>query len=389
MGTKAGEGDSIGKKNVLLLYPYYWPHYKAGGPVQSLFNLVGVLNAHASFYLLSLNRDIDGSSSAIPLTLNQWTKGPQNENIYFVDRISPILILKLIREIKPQAILLNGVFNIATTVPGLIIGKWYGLKTIISPRGMLQDWALRRKSLKKAFFLFFLRLFLKKDEKWHATNDEEKKEIMKFFGLKQKVSIASNIPRAISEFRKIAFPDEHGKIKLVFLSLINPNKNLHLIIEEIARSNRMVTLDIYGPIIDKDYWKLCQAILPDETLVKYNGPVPPWEVVDVLRQYHFFVLPTQGENFGHAIFDALASGVPVIISRNTPWKSIEASGSGFYVDIDKPDSLRQVLDGISKLTESTYNQLRLNSTKYAKEYWDGKDYYTEYCFLVDPSLANR
>ena len=349
--------------------------------MQSLFNLAGIFNEIADFYLLSLNKDIDDHISN--QKLNQWTRGPQNENIYFVSSISPLLIAKLIREIKPNAILLNGIFNIWTTVPGLVVGRSHSIRTIISPRGMLQDWALRRKGWKKTLFLFFLRLFLKRNEMWHATNDQEKNDIIRIFGPHQRISVAPNIPRKVSESKMVAFPDQHGIIRLVFLSLINPNKNLHLIIREVCQSTFPFILDIYGPIIDKNYWKVCQGLITSESKVTYKGPVPPWNVPAILEAYHFFVLPTQGENFGHAIFDALASGVPVIITRNTPWQKVEENGAGFYIDLDRPDSFGQVINRIGNLTQENYNDLRSKSTHYAKEYWATKDYYKDYAFLFE------
>ncbi|MFN9108875.1 MAG: glycosyltransferase, partial [Bacteroidota bacterium] len=33
--------------------------------------------------------------------------------------------------------------------------------------------------------------------------------------------------------------------------------------------------------------------------------------------------------FGHAIFEAMANGLPVIIGDNTPWKGLAALGAGF------------------------------------------------------------
>ena len=369
------------KKKILLLYPYYWPHYKAGGPVQSLFNLVGVFQDNADFYLFSLDHDIDGQLSNHKFKLNEWTKGPQNENIYFVSEFSPFLILKLIRQVRPDVILLNGIFNIQTTLSGLIIGKFSGMRIIISPRGMLQDWALRRNRFLKSAFLFLFKLLLKRNEAWHATNDQEKLDILRIFGPDQQVSVASNIPRKVSEFSKAEFPDENGKIRLVFLSLINPNKNLHLIIHAVCRSGSSFILDIYGPVIDREYWKLCLNMISNETRVTYKGPVPPWEVPSILGRYHFFVLPTQGENFGHAIFDALASGVPVIISRNTPWQEIEKACAGFYTNIDQPDSLQRVLGLIAEMSAEDYNELRLGSIRYATEYWNRKNYHDDYAFL--------
>jgi glycosyltransferase involved in cell wall biosynthesis len=88
--------------------------------------------------------------------------------------------------------------------------------------------------------------------------------------------------------------------------------------------------------------------------VTYMGAVPPWQVPQLIQRYQFFVLPTQGENFGHAIFDALASSVPVIISTHTPWKNIESSKAGWYVDIGSKDSLNQIFDRLSALDSMNY-----------------------------------
>ena len=357
--------------------------------MQSLYNLTGVFRGLAQFYILSLDKDIDGTRLGKDFVLNRWTVGPQGENIYFVSDIYPWLINRLIREIKPNAILLNGIFNANTTIPGLLIGRFRGIKTVLSPRGMLQGWALRRGKTKKSIFLFLLKLFLRKNERWHATTTQEKTEIQTFFGSKQKVFIASNVPRSVTEFSPVPYPDQHHKIKLVFLSLINSNKNLHMVINKLAAFRDKITLDIYGPVIDADYWIQCQRSIKGNNGVVYKGPVPPWEVPDILKSYHFFILPTQGENFGHAIFDALASGIPVIVSRLTPWQDLETKGAGFYINLEDTESMHRIFDSLTQIVETAYNRMRENSILYAREYWESKNYQKEYSFLLEMLKRNE
>jgi glycosyltransferase involved in cell wall biosynthesis len=370
------------RKKVLLLYPFYWPHYKAGGPVQSLFNLVSLFQEQSEFFLIASDKDIDGSTSAQPILLQEWTKGPNNENIFFTPAFSPLLILRLIRQIQPDVVLLNGIFNIRTTLPGLVFAKWLGIRIVISPRGMLQGWALKRNPLVKKAVLLFLRMVLKKNEAWHATDGQEKADIQKHFGGDQKIYIASNVPRKISPFRNIDFPAEQGKIRLVFLSLINSNKNLDLVIDAVNQLPASYSLDIYGPVIDQAYWERCKSKITDESTVVYKGPIPPWEVPSILPRYHFFVLPTQGENFGHAIFDALSCGLPVIISRNTPWQDIEEQHAGFYIDLTGPESLVKLLQEIAQMPAARYQEYRLKSLDYATNYWKSKVYHQDYEFLI-------
>ena len=381
MADETRSSPGVRKPRVLLLYPYYWPFYKAGGPVQSIFNIAATFTTEAEFFIIALNRDIDSSETNTSLEINRWTTGPNGEHIYFVDAISPFAVKRLLGEVDPDTVFINGIFNGNTTLPGLFWSKVLGKKVVISPRGMLQKWALNRHSVKKNLYLKILALGINGDVEWHATDHHEANDILRVFGGNRKIHVASNIPRKVNNLRELDFPISEGRIRLVFLSLINPNKNLHLIIDAVKALASRYELDIYGPVIDKGYWEFCQSKIDRCEQIQYQGPVPPWKVPDLLAQYHFFVLPTQGENFGHAIFDSLASGVPVIISRNTPWKDIDIEQAGFYIDQNDSGSLRELLGKISLLSATDYNSIRQGSLAYAAEFWNQKNYLNEYGFL--------
>ena len=53
-----------------------------------------------------------------------------------------------------------------------------------------------------------------------------------------------------------------------------------------------------------------------------------------LFEYHFFILPTLGENFGHVFIEALAAGCPLIISNRTPWLELEKKGIGWDIPLE-------------------------------------------------------
>jgi glycosyltransferase involved in cell wall biosynthesis len=57
-------------------------------------------------------------------------------------------------------------------------------------------------------------------------------------------------------------------------------------------------------------------------------------VPSTLQQYHFFYLPTWGENFGHAIAEALNAATPVIISDKTPWQNLHEQHAGWDLPLD-------------------------------------------------------
>jgi glycosyltransferase involved in cell wall biosynthesis len=54
------------------------------------------------------------------------------------------------------------------------------------------------------------------------------------------------------------------------------------------------------------------------------------------------------ESFGMVVAEALAHGVPVIASRNTPWREMESKGCGLWVD-NSPESLASSVNAIRHL----------------------------------------
>ncbi|MNY40193.1 hypothetical protein D3C86_1749200 [compost metagenome] len=44
-------------------------------------------------------------------------------------------------------------------------------------------------------------------------------------------------------------------------------------------------------------------------------------------------MPTHGENYGHAIAEALSAGTPVLISDATPWRGLQQEGVGWDIPL--------------------------------------------------------
>src|SRR4029077_18366186 len=118
----------------------------------------------------------------------------------------------------------------------------------------------------------------------------------------------------------------------VFLSRITRKKNLHIALELLQQVDGSVTFDIYGPVIDPAYWRECVAVIermPPNVAVTYRGAIAHDDVASALSGYHFFLLPTASENFGHAIVEALAAGCPLVTSDQTPWTALRQRGIGW------------------------------------------------------------
>jgi glycosyltransferase involved in cell wall biosynthesis len=55
-------------------------------------------------------------------------------------------------------------------------------------------------------------------------------------------------------------------------------------------------------------------------------------------------LPTFGENFGHSIYEALAHGLPVMISDKTPWQNLEEKVAGWVFDLNEKMDFESALE---------------------------------------------
>jgi len=213
--------------------------------------------------------------------------------------------------------------------------------------------------------------------RWHASTEQEAKEIKAIFGNRAEVRVAlnlSSVKPAVSE-TKIK---NAGQMNLVFFSRISKKKNLHLVLQWLEKipEHLKITFHIYGTLEDDAYWSQCNdliKLLPPNITVEYKGVVDAGKSESVFENNHFSILPTMHENYGHAIVESLAFGVPVIISNNTPWHGLEAKHAGFDFPLENQ---QQFIDSIVKaasMDQKTYKLWQQGAMELAKEVLNNSD----------------
>ena len=169
---------------------------------------------------------------------------------------------------------------------------------------------------------------------------------------------------------------DDGKIHLVFLSRIHPEKGVPYIFKamEILNKNgykNKYEVDFYGQLNDlyMNEFNDWIAKLPN---AKYCNIINllDWENYGKLAQYHFMLFPTywHGEGFPGVIIDAFISGVPILASDwNLNSEFIKNKTTGIIIPTHNCDELykemQSIIDGNYNL-----NQMAINCQKEVKLY---------------------
>lgn len=374
------------KPAILLLTDWYYPGYKAGGPIQSCVNLVNMLQDDYRFFVVTGNTDWGAEQPYPGIPVNQWLPGKHGEKIWYRQPGRPTAgeIQLWLKEMQPDIVYFNSMFSVSyTLVPLYYLSRLLpAARFVLAPRGMLHSGALRLKATKKKLFLCLFRLFgFQRRIVFQATDQQEMQDIaIRLPGAR--IVLAENIPRIRLDSAHPVLK-EKGQLKLVFISRIHPKKNLHFLLNllEEWKSDARVELDIYGEADLKAYEQECKTIaekLPSTMSVQFRGSVSNELVFSVLDNYHVFVLPTRGENFGHAIFEALTSGKPVLLSDQTPWRNLEQRNAGWDIPLAAKDRYWIALDQLTAMDQIEYNKWSVGARKLAQDYMEQVGFRSRY-----------
>lgn len=332
-------------KKVLVFSDWFIPGFKAGGPIRSLVNMIKAL-PEISFEVVTRVTDYHSNDPYPSIEEGKKYKVLENCTVVYVsdEKMNRMFIRECVLSQTWDFIYLNSLFSPLFTIKVLWVLRSvedFKGKVIVAPRGMLKTGALSVKAPKKKLFLWVAkRLDLFNKVRWHATSETEQAEIKSVFGIDVDSHIAEVLPTLMESKEKI-FEKRPKTLRLVCFSRISSEKG---ILEAIRIINNVpneysVIYDVYGSIPKSDYAEQCLNEIRkfDTARCTLKGEVNPSEIEELYARYDVFLLPTWGENFGHAIAESLMTGTPVIISNKTPWTGLEQKRCGFDLPLDTED----------------------------------------------------
>jgi glycosyltransferase involved in cell wall biosynthesis len=248
-----------------------------------------------------------------------------------------------------------------TVLPLLVLGvsRWHG-RLLSSPRGELAASALALGTpWQKRAWIGLLRgtrwalRFGGSPTTWVVSSARERADVERVFPGARTAVVPERL-RPLRATSTAARPPRADRLRVVTVGRVAPVKGIDDLVRGLAHVTTPVHLDVLGLLEDEKHVALVQDLvgrLPAHVDVRLAGAVGPEEVEQVLRTSHLFALLTRGENFGHAIGEALRAGCPVLISDQTPWTDVANAGAGVVLDRAACESAPQVGAAVQRFAD--------------------------------------
>lgn len=361
-----------GKPQVLSLLGCYQPGHDASGPNQSFKAMALALGSEFDFKVVSHTADgkvedwrDDGVAEMRQLTMRRFGMSE---------------LRALLNETPHDLLLLNGFHDRQFTIPTLLMRK-LGLiarkPVILSPRGEFAGGALILKSSRKRAYRYVVNALGLIEDVWlHATAEHELRDIREQHFRSRGLFLARNV-RTLPDAPAGTFDLQPSDVlRVAFLGRISPVKNVHYALEVLKDVRVPVQFDLFGPMDDRAYLAECQrqaAGLPEYVRIAFKGFIANDAVLQQLAAYDLLFLPTAGENFGHAIHEALSAGLPVLISDRTPWTGLEAAGAGWEFPLHGKARFAKAIEDFAAKAPADRSAMRMFARRLAEESYAASD----------------
>lgn len=323
--------------NILYVTSYYKPAYVYGGPVRSIASLCEKITrdvAKVTVFSTNANRN---KPMEVPLGQPVIVDGVEvwyfplsfGGEKYFYSRSQASAIRQYARNY--DIVISEATWANASEVTKIACHA-SNIPYVIPLRGQFFPATLKQKRLKKQLYLILRgRKIINHAAALHAT-DEIESQAVKKLGFSPPVFI---VPNGIDAEKFSRLP-ERGKYRqihnismdstvILFLGRLHPNKQPDVAIRACHLINLILGNDVHLILAGPDEGKLRNQLevlayeLGIENLVHFTGTLEGDEIVYILADTDLLIAPTSvQENFGMAALEALATGVPLLVSDKVP-----------------------------------------------------------------------
>jgi glycosyltransferase involved in cell wall biosynthesis len=338
---------------VLHVTPYFAPAFRYGGPPRSILGLCRALVD------AGVDVEVFTTTANGPEPLPPAPDGTDYEGIrvrYFplgwpqrywrasglgaaLDRALPAADL----------VHVHGLWNMTgTTAIGRV--RAASRPYVVSPRGMLQPAAMRRHRLLKAAAYYAVeRANVRGAAFLHATSPVEQRQIDTYGP--PVVTIANGVTpisvpaEALDRLRRRARIEADDEV-VVCLGRLHPIKRLDLLAKAFATVSQRrprARLVIAGPDEGGYRQRVEPLFAPVADATRWLGAVDAETAGALFSASRTLVQCSDSESFGMSVVEALAAGLPVVVTDRTPWSQVSSLGVGCSVEHEPSAIARGIL----------------------------------------------
>lgn len=339
-----------------------------GGVVKAVLDLCAASNTPDNTVTLATA----DHSAVHPAWVSGETPGIRVEHLAgagrSLDRLGEEQLKAMSRQVQDADVVhLHSMWGIAN-IQVAAICRQHRTPYALSVHGMLDDWCMSQRKLKKiAFLKTFNRSLLSGAAAIHCTAQAELDQASKWIPAGKGVVVP--LPLDLTDYRDLpdvseafdAMPEiRRGVPVVLFLSRIHYKKGLDRLIEASALLHKRGVRHqlVVAGTGEGDYPDRMRAMSREcgiEEHTRFVGFVSGRTKVALLRAADLFALPTSQENFGFVYFEALASGTRVLTTKGTDtWPELEASGAGTIAD-NTPEAFADAIGVLLDAPETETN----------------------------------
>ncbi len=247
----------------------------------------------------------------------------------------------------------HAVFSWASTVGSRLAFK-NNVPYLVRPLGVLNEWGMqnRRPWLKRVSFRCIERAALEHAAAVHYTSARERDEAERLSFSGRAVIIPNPVDLADAEASpepfRARYPQLKDKLVILFMSRLDPKKGLDLLIPafRMVRAKHSEAILVIAGSGNREFSKALRRQAGEENVdahIVWTGFLDGAAKKEALDNADIFVLPSYSENFGVAAVEAMAHGVPVVISDQVAVHTQVAEYSAGVVTACDPKQLAQAL----------------------------------------------
>ena len=342
---------------VIHISSYFAPAFVYGGPPRSILGLCqGLVSAGVDVEVLTTTANGDRELPQQAETPTSYAGVPVRYfPLGFPRRFFGVRGLEraLQQELDSADLVhVHGIWNVPAWIAMRSCHK-AEVPYVVSPRGMLEGGSMRHHRYRKMLGYHLLeKRGLRRAVFLHATSAVEHAALSALSLEPEIVTLPNGVAPpetgTNTEFRS-QYGLPAGRPLVVYLGRLHPTKRLDLLVAAFAEARREL------PELELVIAGRADGVEPSQIGgegIHLLGQISEKDKWALLEETKLLVMCSDSESFGLSVVEALARGVPVVVTKTCPWEAVERHRLGFWVEQRVPEIATAIVETLTDDAEA-------------------------------------